>query len=193
MDGRNDRGQERHSHLSDRECGKTPTFKNKIKSIAFAATLTAALQKLAIENAEAIANTPGVDVLMVGVGDLKSTLGIPIRNPDGLVDESKFHEAMTSLAATAKKTGVQLMLPAFRLNPGDAESLRHFKMILTSVDIMSVAKYHRLDLARMKDAMRQEHAAASARQESVLQKGGEELELQDEQKDECRADSGTEL
>jgi 2-keto-3-deoxy-L-rhamnonate aldolase RhmA len=171
--------------------------------------------KLAVANAEAIAKTAGVDVLMVGVGDLKSTPGIPIRNPDGLVDESKFHEAMASLAATSKKTGVQLMIPAFRLNPGDAESLRHFKMIITSVDILNVVKHHRLDLARMKAALREEHTAVNSGDQDGCKEGHEvvsqdgekdghqgdykneqeELRLkkdQEEQKDEYKVDSGTE-
>jgi 2-keto-3-deoxy-L-rhamnonate aldolase RhmA len=109
--------------------------------------------KLAVENAEAIANVPGVDVLMVGVADLKATLGIPTRNPDGLFDETKFYDAIATLKAISKNTGIQLMIPTFRLRAEDIEWLQDFKMIVTSVDVLNVMRHHRLDLARMKEAL----------------------------------------
>ncbi|KAH7205197.1 macrophomate synthase [Fusarium oxysporum] len=108
---------------------------------------------LGIENVDAIARTPGVNVLMVGVTDLKATLGIPVRNPGGRVDESKFYEAVAKMIATSKDTGIQLMIPAFRLNPNDVNWLRNFKLVVTSVDILSVLKCHRKDLAQMKEAL----------------------------------------
>jgi hypothetical protein len=90
---------------------------------------------------------------MVGVTDLKATLGIPVRNPGGKVDESKFHEAISKMIDTSKETGIQLMIPAFRLNPDDVSWLKNFKMVVTSVDILSVMKTHRNDLANMKEAL----------------------------------------
>jgi hypothetical protein len=90
---------------------------------------------------------------MVGVTDLKATLGIPVRNPDGRVDESGFHEAISKMIATSKETGIQLMIPAFRLKPDDVNWLKNFKMVVTSVDILSVMKTHRNDLAKMKEAL----------------------------------------
>ncbi|KAM0394575.1 hypothetical protein ACHAPZ_009855 [Fusarium culmorum] len=106
-----------------------------------------------VENVDAIARTPGVNVLMVGVTDLKATLGIPVRNPDGRVDESRFQEAISKMIATSKETGIQLMIPAFRLKPDDVNWLKNFKMVVTSVDILSVMKTHRSDLAEMKQAL----------------------------------------
>jgi hypothetical protein len=90
---------------------------------------------------------------MVGVTDLKAILGIPVRNPDGRVDESGFHDAISKMIATSKETGVQLMIPAFRLKPDDVNWLQNFKMVVTSVDILSVMKTHRADLAKMKEAL----------------------------------------
>ncbi|KAM0541945.1 hypothetical protein ACHAPJ_013007 [Fusarium lateritium] len=109
--------------------------------------------KLGVENVDAIARTPGVNSLMVGVGDLKATLGIPIRNPGGRVDESKFYEAVTKMIVTSKETGIPLMMPAFRMSHDDFDWIKNFKMILTSVDIFSVMKSHRNDLALMKEAL----------------------------------------
>ncbi|KPA35232.1 macrophomate synthase [Fusarium langsethiae] len=106
-----------------------------------------------VENVDAIARTPGVNALMVGIADLKATMGIPIRNPKGLIDESEFQEAMSKIIATSRKTGIQLMIPAFRLKPEDTGLLKNFKMVLTSVDVLSVLKTHRSDLAQMKQAL----------------------------------------
>ncbi|KAG8666683.1 hypothetical protein FPOAC2_11799 [Fusarium poae] len=106
-----------------------------------------------VENVNAIARTPGVNVLMVGVTDLKATLGIPVRNPNGLANESKFKEAMSKIITSSKETGIQLMIPAFRLKPEDVNWLKNFKMVVTSVDILSVMKSHRSDLTLMKKTL----------------------------------------
>lgn len=102
----------------------------------------------------AIARTPGVNVLMAGVTDLKATLGIPVRNPGGKVDESKFHEAISKMIEISAETGVELMIPAFKLKPEDMSWLKKFKMIITSADVLSVVKSQRDDLANMKKALR---------------------------------------
>ncbi|KLO92538.1 Uncharacterized protein LW93_12112 [Fusarium fujikuroi] len=108
---------------------------------------------VAVDNLDAIAATPGVNALMLGVSDLKVTLGLPVRNHDGRVDESSFYEAVEKLIATSKRTGIQLMIPAFRLTPDDADWLRHFKLVMTSVDVLSIMKSHRKDLADVKKTL----------------------------------------
>lgn len=90
---------------------------------------------------------------MLGISDLKATLGLPVRNPGGLVDESRYHDAVAKMICTSKEHGIQLMMPAFRANPDDMETLRNFKMLLTSVDIFSVMNHHRAELANMKKAL----------------------------------------
>ena len=109
--------------------------------------------QLGIENVGSIAKVPGVNVLMVGVADLKATLGLPVRNPDGRVDESKFYNAIAKVIATSKEFGIPLMIPAFRMKPEDVGWLQKFRMIVTSVDVLAVLKSHRRDLAQMKEAM----------------------------------------
>ncbi|KAJ4005783.1 hypothetical protein NW752_011112 [Fusarium irregulare] len=108
---------------------------------------------IGVENMNAIARTLGVNVLMVGVRDLKATLGIPGRNPGGKVNESKFQEAISKMIEISKETGVQLMIPAFKLKPDDMSWLKKFKMIITSVDVLSVVKSQRDDLVNMKKAL----------------------------------------
>lgn len=117
--------------------------------------------QLAIENVDSIAKVPGVNVLMLGVADLKASLGLPVRNPDGRVDESKFYNAIAKMIATSEESGIPLMMPAFRMNPEDVGFLHKFKMILTSLDILAVLKSHRRDLAQMKEAMGVSHKVAN--------------------------------
>ncbi|KAJ4024611.1 hypothetical protein NW752_003175 [Fusarium irregulare] len=107
---------------------------------------------VAVDNLDAIARVPGVNALMLGVSDLKVTLGLPVRNPGG-VDESKFYEAISKLIATSKETGIQLMIPAFRMKPEDVDWLKHFKLVMTSLDILSVQKSHQKDLNEVKEAL----------------------------------------
>ena len=130
-----------------------------------------------MDNIEDIAAVPGVNTLMLGIGDLKATLGIPIRNPDGLFDETKFRKAMAKMTAVSRKTGMPLMMPAFRLKPGDVEFLQDFKMIITSLDVLSVFERHRLDIACMKEALGMEEKASNGQlqsQDISVQKGDED-------------------
>lgn len=90
---------------------------------------------------------------MLGVADLKITLGLPVRNPDGRVDESMFYEAISKMIATSKQTGIQLMMPAFRMKPEDVELLKNFKLLMTSVDVLSILKSHQKDLIEAKKAL----------------------------------------
>lgn len=110
-------------------------------------------EQLGIENVDSIAKVPGVNVLMVGVSDLKATLGLPVRNPNGRVDDSKLYNAIAKMVATSKESGIPLMIPAFRMNPEDVGWLQKFRMIMTSVDVLAVLKSHRQDLTQMKEAM----------------------------------------
>ena len=109
--------------------------------------------QLGIENVDSIAKVPGVNVLMVGVTDLKATLGLPVRNLDRRGDESKFYNAIAKMIAVSEESGIPLMIPAFRMNPEDVRWLQKFRMITTSVDILAVLKSHRQDLAQMKETL----------------------------------------
>ncbi|KAJ5096450.1 hypothetical protein NUU61_005806 [Penicillium alfredii] len=107
---------------------------------------------LGVENVDAIAKTPGVNALMIGLTDLKGSLGLPMRASKGKADDPKLSAAVAEIVATSKKHDMPLMIPAFRENP-DMEWLRNFKIILTSIDTLAVAKTHRQELARMKEGL----------------------------------------
>ncbi|PHH91867.1 hypothetical protein CDD83_9961 [Cordyceps sp. RAO-2017] len=107
---------------------------------------------LGIENVNAIARTPGVNGLMLGAGDLRISLGLPSRSAPGQGDHPDFHAAVAKLVAASKSCGMPLLAPAFRMD-SDASWLRSFKMLLTGVDLLSMVKSHRQDLAKMKGAL----------------------------------------
>ncbi|HVW22203.1 MAG TPA: aldolase/citrate lyase family protein [Opitutaceae bacterium] len=70
----------------------------------------------AVEAAEVIAATPGVDVLFIGVSDLSFALGL-----QGRQDEPRLQEAIAKVSAAAKKHGKYLGRPAL-----DAESIQKY-------------------------------------------------------------------
>ncbi|RDA87575.1 hypothetical protein CP532_3939 [Ophiocordyceps camponoti-leonardi (nom. inval.)] len=105
---------------------------------------------LGVENAEAIASVPGVNAMMLGTGDLRASLGLPVKTPLEQGEDPKFYAAVAKLVSAAKGRNVPLMVPAFRTGPETVEWLRDFKLIITSVDITGLVKAHRQDLEAMK-------------------------------------------
>ena len=89
---------------------------------------------------------------MLGAGDLRASLGLPARTPAGQKEDPKFLSAVSKLVASAKKHNLPLMAPVFRMDSDALEWVRDFKMLLTSVDILSLVKGQREDLARMQKA-----------------------------------------
>lgn len=88
--------------------------------------------KLGVENAEAIAATEGIDVLLIGPNDLSISLGIPgdLMNPIEL-------EAIAKVAAACKKNG-----KAFGLHAGPKmheafKAEEQFRMLSTDLDILA--------------------------------------------------------
>jgi len=61
----------------------------------------------AVENVEAIAATPGIDVLFIGTSDLSYSLGLR-----GNQDDPRLHEAIGKVVAAAKKNGKVAGRPA---------------------------------------------------------------------------------
>jgi 2-keto-3-deoxy-L-rhamnonate aldolase RhmA len=63
-------------------------------------------QKEAVDNVEAIASVPGIDVLFVGVNDLSYSLGVSGRTTDPIVEE-----ALVKILAAARRHGVAVGYP----------------------------------------------------------------------------------
>lgn len=71
----------------------------------------------ALEQVDAIAATPGVDVIFIGTSDLSFSLGLR-----GRQDEPKLHQAIATIAAAAQRHGKFLGRPA-----GSAEELLRYR------------------------------------------------------------------
>jgi len=72
-----------------------------------------------IANADAIAALDGVDMLAIGANDLTAELGVP-----GQYDDPRVRDAITSVAAAAKRHGKLLMVGGMRDVPPDVSPLR---------------------------------------------------------------------
>ncbi|CAD6498768.1 BgTH12-04428 [Blumeria graminis f. sp. triticale] len=107
---------------------------------------------LAVKNADKIAAIPGVNILMVGAGDLRLSLGLPSRRV-GDHDDPKFIDAINHVILTAKKYKKPLMAVAFKVSAGSDMWLRNFSMLISSADIISIAKGHQVDLLKLKEMM----------------------------------------
>jgi 4-hydroxy-2-oxoheptanedioate aldolase len=82
-------------------------------------------QKEAVENVEAIASVPGIDVLFVGVNDLSYSLGIGGRTRDPLVEE-----ALTKVLEAGRRHGIPVGYPTgdpAEINRRIAQGFRFFQ------------------------------------------------------------------
>jgi 4-hydroxy-2-oxoheptanedioate aldolase len=93
-------------------------------------------QKEAVENVEAIASVPGIDVLFVGVNDLSYSLGVGGRTSDPLVEE-----ALTTVLAAGRRHRLPVGYPASNpaeINRRIAQGFRFFQAS-SDVGLMSGA------------------------------------------------------
>ncbi|RKF63154.1 4-hydroxy-2-oxovalerate aldolase [Golovinomyces cichoracearum] len=109
---------------------------------------------LSVKNAEEIASVPGVNVLMIGAGDLRLSLGISSKNVGGQ-ENPIFVEAVNQVIQVSKKLKIPLMAVAFKVSEGSMSWMRNFALLLSSADIYSVVKGHQSDIARLKQALEQ--------------------------------------
>lgn len=88
--------------------------------------------KLGVENADAIAGTEGIDVLLIGPNDLSISLGIPgdLMNPIEL-------EAIAKVAAACKKHGKAFGLHAGAKMHEIFKSDETFMMLSTDLDLLN--------------------------------------------------------
>ncbi|KAH0592348.1 hypothetical protein MHUMG1_09961 [Metarhizium humberi] len=97
---------------------------------------------LGLENVDEIAATPGINALMLGPGDMRVSLRLPVRGPGRKEDDAVFCEARDRLVKAAKAHQMALMTIAFRATPGIEEWLKDFDLIVTSSDINSIVRFH---------------------------------------------------
>lgn len=84
----------------------------------------------AVENIDAIAATPGIDVLFVGTSDLSFSLGLR-----GKQDDPKHREAVAKVVAAGKKHGKFLGRPAASVEKIAEYREQGFQLFQTSTDI----------------------------------------------------------
>jgi 4-hydroxy-2-oxoheptanedioate aldolase len=105
----------------------------------------------ALENVDAIAGVPGIDVLYIGPSDLSQALGLGPRYDIG---NPKHAEAVTRIREAAERNGV---IPGVHTN-GSAATNRYinegFKMILLTSDSAGVALNARNELNAVQDSLR---------------------------------------
>lgn len=86
--------------------------------------------RAAVENIDAIAATPGVDVLFIGTSDLSFSLGLR-----GRQDEPELEEAVGKIVAAARKHGKFLGRPARTVEQIRRFHQQGFQFFMTATDI----------------------------------------------------------
>ncbi|KAF2128276.1 HpcH/HpaI aldolase/citrate lyase family protein [Dothidotthia symphoricarpi CBS 119687] len=105
--------------------------------------------QLALDNADAIAATPGVDSLMLGPGDLRLSLGLPARK-FGERDDPKFLGAIDHLIAVRNRHRKPLMTVIFKVSAEEDTWVKDFNLLLTTADFINVVRGHQNDLVQAK-------------------------------------------
>ena len=118
-------------------------------------TIVVIEQTQAVENIDAIAATPGVDVLFIGTSDLSFSLGLR-----GRQDEPALQQAIDTVAAAAKRHGKFLGRPAASPQQVAAFSERGFQFFqsLTELGLMRLGARQLLDPLGVSDAPRENKA-----------------------------------
>lgn len=108
--------------------------------------------QLALENADAIAAISGVSCLMLGPGDLRLSLGLPIHNT-GEFKDPKFLAAVDGLVTVSRRHRKALITVSFKVSVWRDTWIRDFNLVLVTADFFNVVNGHREDLKRAKDMM----------------------------------------
>jgi 2-keto-3-deoxy-L-rhamnonate aldolase RhmA len=101
-----------------------------------------------IDNAAAIAALPGIDVLLIGSGDLTTDYGIP-----GQVDHPRLREAYEHVADACRKHGKVLGVGGIRHNVGlQGELIRlGARFVIAGTDVNYVLAGARQDTAALRE------------------------------------------
>ena len=113
----------------------------------------------AVENAEAIARTPGIDMLFVGPADLSSDLGVPSKTSHPLVED-----CVARVVTAAERTGVALGTVARTPEEIHKRTSQGFSFLVITGDVGCLARgaATALDQARRATAPRLDHDSGQA-------------------------------
>lgn len=99
-----------------------------------------------LENLEAIASTPGIDVLWVGHFDLTNSMGIP-----GQFDDPRFHDALKKVVETAKKHGLGAGIQPASVAQAKEWMAVGFNVISYSIDFVVYANALKAGVAEVRN------------------------------------------
>ncbi|POS85810.1 hypothetical protein EPUL_001061, partial [Erysiphe pulchra] len=111
---------------------------------------------LSVQNAEKIASVPGVNILMIGAGDLRLSLGLSPKKNKADPEDPHFLKMVNQVIEVSKKHKIPLMAVAFKVSPESMSWIHNFSLLITSADIYSVVKAHGDELYTLKEAMQRE-------------------------------------
>ncbi|KAF8586953.1 HpcH/HpaI aldolase/citrate lyase family protein [Ramaria rubella] len=103
-----------------------------------------------LENAEAIALTPGVTSLMLGPNDLRVSLGLPSKKV-GAYEAPEFMAAVNHLIDISEKHRIPLTTVAFNVSPKTDAWITKFRLLMPSADLFSIIKGQRQDLVNIRE------------------------------------------
>ena len=103
---------------------------------------------MAVQNAEAIAQTPGLDCLILGPGDMRISLDLPSSGKLNDEEKSEFVTVVDRLIEVAEQYRMPLMTSAFKLSESDSW-VQKSNVLLTGVDLLSLASCLRQDLDKI--------------------------------------------
>lgn len=106
--------------------------------------------QLALENADAIAAIPGVSCLMLGPGDMRLSLGLPMRNT-GESEDPRFLAAVDRLVSVSRRHRKALMAASLKVSAVRNTWIKDFNLVLVTADFGNVINGHREDLKRVKN------------------------------------------
>jgi 4-hydroxy-2-oxoheptanedioate aldolase len=89
---------------------------------------------------------------MLGPGDLRLSLGLPSKRSCEY-DDPEFLAAVDRLIEVSKKYYKALMTVAFKVSAKSDTWLKHFSLLMTSAEILSVTNGHRTEVANTKKGL----------------------------------------
>ena len=132
--------------------GYRPTPLGEINAQGNAATLLIAMLETpqGVENADAIASVPGIDVLLIGSNDLCTAMGIP-----GETRHPKLRAAYEAALGACRKHGKQLGIGGIRSDPGHVAELVALgaRFVIAGSDVQYLLSAATNDLAALRKSL----------------------------------------
>ncbi|CAD6498772.1 BgTH12-04432 [Blumeria graminis f. sp. triticale] len=127
-----------------------PGSSHELVADAHVAVICQIESAIAVKNVEAIASVPGIDCLMLGIKDLRVTLGVPSQRT-GDMEDPKVAEAVNQLVRAGQKFKKPLMAAAFNGSKQPDQWVENFSMLLSGLDVTVLSNKLVADLSDVKE------------------------------------------